>query len=208
MFHHPKNILRLLCISALSLSLVACNTNKKTDQYAGVDGDYVNGTPLPDRPGDGVSFNSPNVDKSQFLPVYFGYDSVEIALSESDKLESVASFLKSSSSTVILAGFTDERGTEEYNRALGERRAQAVRNYLITAGTSGSSIQTVSFGEEMPASSGSGEEAIEKLKTNTPDVVLMDISLPGLTGIQTTQAVSRQHKAVRVLMLSMHNNED
>ncbi len=55
---------------------------------------------------------------------------------------------------------------------------------------------------------GSGEEAIEKLKINTPDVVLMDISLPGMTGIQTTQAVTKQHKTVRVLMLSMHNNED
>ena len=154
-----KNLLSFVCVSAIALSLAACNKNKKNNQYAGVNGDYVNGTPLPDRPGDGVSFNSANVDKTQFSPVYFGYDSVDISSSESGKLDSVASFLKSGSSTVILAGFTDERGTEEYNRALGERRAQAVRNYLISAGVDGGSIQTVSFGEEMPASSGTGEEA-------------------------------------------------
>ena len=160
MLLRSKNFLSFLCIAAVAFSVAGCKKgNKSGDQYAGVDGDYVNGTPLPDRPGDGVSFTSSNVDKSQFSPVYFGFDSAEVSSSETGKLDSVASFLKSGSSTVILAGFTDERGTEEYNRALGERRAQAVRNYLISAGASGGKIQTVSFGEEMPADSGSGESA-------------------------------------------------
>jgi DNA-binding NarL/FixJ family response regulator len=53
-----------------------------------------------------------------------------------------------------------------------------------------------------------GEEALEQLKTQQPDVVLMDISLPGLSGIQTTQIISKSYKTVKVLMLSMHNNED
>ncbi|GAB3567625.1 response regulator transcription factor [Spirosoma luteolum] len=58
-----------------------------------------------------------------------------------------------------------------------------------------------------------GEEALEKLKAHQangtqPDLVLMDISLPGMSGIQTTQVITRLHKSVRVLMLSMHNNED
>ncbi len=167
-----KNLLSFICIGAVALSLGACKKgNKKGDQYAGVDGDYVNGTPLPDRPGDGVSFTSANVDKTQFRPIYFGFDSVEIAGSESSKLDNVASFLKSGSSTIILAGFTDERGTEEYNRALGERRAQAVRNYLISAGADGGKIQTVSFGEEMPADSGSGEEAWGKNRRTEIGVV-------------------------------------
>ncbi len=156
----PKTILNVLCAGSLALSLSSCKKgNKAGDQYAGVDGDYVNGTPLPDRPGDGASFMSANVDKTQFQPVRFGYDSAEVSASESGTIESLASFLKSGSKTVILAGFTDERGTEEYNRSLGERRAQAVRNALIAQGAGAGSIQTVSFGEEMPASSGSGEDA-------------------------------------------------
>ncbi len=58
-----------------------------------------------------------------------------------------------------------------------------------------------------------GEEALDKLKqhhanADMPDIILMDISLPGMSGIQTTQIVSRLYKGVRVLMLSMHNNED
>ena len=58
-----------------------------------------------------------------------------------------------------------------------------------------------------------GEEALQKLKTHQadgslPDVVLLDISLPGMSGIQTAQQLTKAHKAVRVLMLSMHNNED
>ncbi len=53
-----------------------------------------------------------------------------------------------------------------------------------------------------------GEEALDKLKVHQSDLILMDISLPGMSGIQTTQVVSRLYKNIRVLMLSMHNNED
>lgn len=158
-FSALSSISRFGCVAILSLTLGACaNKNKTGGQYAGVDGDYVSGTPLPERQ-EGVSFVGSNVDKTQFQPIYFGYDSSEVSSSESGKLASVGQFLKSGRSTVILAGFTDERGTEEYNRGLGERRAQAVRNWLISNGANGGSIQTVSFGEEMPAASGSDESA-------------------------------------------------
>lgn len=118
----------------------------------------MNGTPLPERQ-EGVSFLSNNVDRSQFTPVYFGFDSYSVEGSESDKVELVAESLKGSGATVIIAGFTDERGTEEYNRSLGERRAQSVREELIQRGVNPNNLQTVSFGEEMPADSGSGESA-------------------------------------------------
>jgi peptidoglycan-associated lipoprotein len=67
--------------------------------------------------------------------------------------------MRSNPNTVILAGFADERGTEEYNRGLGERRAQSVRTYLISLGISPARLQTVSFGEELPADPGHNESA-------------------------------------------------
>ncbi len=140
----------------LAATLGACATKK--DQYAGVDGDFVSGVPLPDRQ-DGASFLGGNVSKGQFAPVQFGFDSFQVSGSEMPKVQAVAQAMKSSSGDLIIAGFTDERGTEEYNRGLGERRALAVREALISQGISGGRMQTVSFGEEMPANPGSGEAA-------------------------------------------------
>ncbi len=152
----------LVLASALALSFSSCAKNKSGTNHSGsTDGDYVNGTPLPDRQ-EGVSFLGSNVDRSKFSPVYFGFDSYTIGGGERGKIDEVAGFLKSGGATIIIAGFTDERGTPEYNRGLGERRAQAVREALIRSGADGSRIQTVSFGAEMPADGGSGEGAWAK----------------------------------------------
>ncbi len=126
-----------------------------------MDGDTVTGTPLPPRQ-EGVSFFSNNVAKGQFKPIYFAFDSFEIAPEGGNNLRQIGSFMKTSQNNVILAGFTDERGTPEYNRGLGERRAQAARNYLLSLGISPSRIQTVSFGQEMPADHGHDESAWAK----------------------------------------------
>jgi peptidoglycan-associated lipoprotein len=153
-----KNIQVLCCL--LALSLVGCQKQQK-QEYAGVDGDYVTGTPLPPRQ-EGVSFLSNNVAKGQFRPIYFAFDSFEIAPDGANDLGQVASYLKGAHNNIILAGFTDERGTPEYNRGLGERRAQAARNFLLYLGVSPSRIQTVSFGQEMPADPGHAESAWAK----------------------------------------------
>lgn len=152
-----KKLLTFGLAAAAVLALDSCK-KKEGDQFAGVDGDYVSGTPLPDRI-DGANFFGGNVIRGQFPPVYFGYDSFTVSDSELVKLEQVASAMKAQGKTLIIAGFTDERGTEEYNRGLGEKRAQAVRETLISMGLSGGKIQTVSFGEEMPADPGSGDSA-------------------------------------------------
>ncbi|MGA0094355.1 MAG: OmpA family protein, partial [Chthoniobacterales bacterium] len=105
------------------------------------------------------AFLGGNVTKGQFSPVQFGYDSFEVSGAEMGKVQAVADFMRSSGQDVIIAGFTDDRGTEEYNRGLGERRALAVRESLMGAGVSGGRIQTVSFGEELPVAAGGGEAA-------------------------------------------------
>jgi peptidoglycan-associated lipoprotein len=153
-----KKIQVLCCL--LALSLAACQKQQK-QEYAGAEGDYVNGTPLPPRQ-EGVSFFGNNVTKGQFQPIYFAFDSFEIAPEEGDKLRQMWGFLKTAHNNIILAGFTDERGTPEYNRGLGERRAQAARNFLLSLGVSPSRIQTVSFGQEMPANPGHDESAWAK----------------------------------------------
>jgi peptidoglycan-associated lipoprotein len=155
----------------LAAALTACHPQQQGGQeYAGVEGDTVNGTPLPERQ-EGTSFFGSNVSRNQFPPVYFAYDSSDIQSSEMGKLRQVADFMKGARNNIILAGFTDERGTDEYNRALGERRAQAARNYLISLGVSGSRIQTVSFGMEMPADPGHNESAWAKNRRTEVGVV-------------------------------------
>ena len=72
--------------------------------------------------------------------IYFEYDSAKIKPSEVSKVEAVASVLKSNNKNLIVEGHTDERGTAEYNRALGERRAQAAREELIHMGVAASRI--------------------------------------------------------------------
>jgi peptidoglycan-associated lipoprotein len=147
----------VLTFAALAVMSLAASCKTK-DQYAGMDGDFVDGVPLPERT-DGAAYLGGGVSKGQFPPVQFGFDSFEVGGSEMGKVQAVADFMRSGRNDVIIAGFTDERGTEEYNRGLGERRAQAVREKLIGLGIGGGRIQTVSFGEEMPVNAGSGEAA-------------------------------------------------
>jgi peptidoglycan-associated lipoprotein len=153
---HSFTILSLAALLVLS----GC-ANKKNKQYAGVDGDYVNGTPLGERT-EGVNFLGSNVQRGQYAPVQFAYDSSSVGSDQDSKVSAVASALKGSGKTVIVAGFTDERGTQEYNRSLGEKRALAVREALIAKGLPASTIQTVSFGAEMPVDPASNEAAWAK----------------------------------------------
>ena len=156
-----KKLLVLLAVVSIAI-LPACKKKEKGDQFAGVDGDFVTSTPLGERFEGGANFFSSSVAKGQFQPVYFGFDSYSVEPAESSKIQAVSSALSAGSERMIIAGFTDERGTQEYNRGLGERRAQAVRQALIDAGIASDRIQTVSFGSEMPADPASSEAAWAK----------------------------------------------
>ncbi|VGO15809.1 Outer membrane protein P6 [Pontiella desulfatans] len=102
-------------------------------------------------------------DRSLFPPVFFAYDSSQVNPEESGKCEQVADYLKKGKGQgVIVEGHGDERGSREYNLALGERRALAVRDYLISLGVNSATIQTKTYGEEMPDDMGHDENAWRK----------------------------------------------
>jgi peptidoglycan-associated lipoprotein len=92
--------------------------------------------------------------------VFFGYDQYNLTPQAQATLQRQAAWLKQHPNTMILvAGNCDERGTREYNLALGARRAEAARAYLVSLGVNGSRIRTVSYGKERPLDPRSTEEA-------------------------------------------------
>ncbi len=92
--------------------------------------------------------------------VYFAFDSSEITAQAASVLNQHASLLSSNPAAgVVIAGHTDERGSREYNIALGERRAQAARDYLAAQGVAVNNIRVISYGEERPAVAGTTEDA-------------------------------------------------
>lgn len=124
-------------------------------------------TPAPIGGGDTANFNPDNMaqDRSAFAAdvLYFDYDSSAIKSGEQSKLEAVATALKSDpSAKLLIEGNCDERGTEEYNRSLGERRALAARESLANSGVDAGRVATRSYGEDRPADPGHTPEAWAK----------------------------------------------
>jgi peptidoglycan-associated lipoprotein len=109
-----------------------------------------------DRPADREVFKA--------FTVYFDFDQSVIKPSETSKIEAIAEAIKKgpAGNDLAIEGHCDERGTEEYNRALGERRALAVREYLIKLGIGSGRIRTISFGEDKPVDQGHNEDAWAK----------------------------------------------
>ncbi len=116
-----------------------------------LDGDYA----LGERFEDGV-----RVTDVSFEPVLFAYDSYQVERAEEPKMQRVADYLRGAADVrLVVEGHCDERGSRDYNLALGEHRALAVRAYLIGLGVDAARIQTRSFGEERPVDPGQGEAA-------------------------------------------------
>ena len=109
-----------------------------------------------------IGLSGDSLTHGQFAPVLFEYDSARIRPSEESKLQTVAAYVKSNPGKLVVEGHCDERGTAEYNRALGERRALAARDELVKLGVDTSRISTVSYGSERPSDSGHDEGAWSK----------------------------------------------
>jgi peptidoglycan-associated lipoprotein len=114
---------------------------------------------------DPTSFDNMTEDPAALAAytVHFDYDSSTIKSSDESKLSAVAEQLKSHSGTAVrIAGHCDERGTEEYNRSLGERRALALREKLLGLGIDPKRVDTRSYGEDKPVDPGHNEAAWAK----------------------------------------------
>jgi peptidoglycan-associated lipoprotein len=92
--------------------------------------------------------------------IYFDFDKSSIRPDAREILKANTEiFTKNSNAAIVIEGHCDERGTAEYNMALGERRAQEAKKYLVNLGINASRIETISYGEEKPADPGQGEAA-------------------------------------------------
>ena len=162
----------LLSVSILSLVLAACGSQPPAPEQApsGVESRTPSDIKIETSPVakvspeafDPTSFAALKDPRSPLSKrtIYFDYDSSQVADSERSKIDTVAQDLKQNDAhAVIIEGNCDERGSNEYNLTLGERRAQAIRAYLAGLGIGADRIQTKSYGEEKPANAGHDEAA-------------------------------------------------
>ncbi len=106
------------------------------------------------------------------MAVYFAYDRSTVGVSERPKLDTLAEYMKQNPAySVVIEGHCDERGSAEYNRGLGERRALAVRDYLVNLGISESRLETLSFGKERPAVANASSESDHALNRRAEFVI-------------------------------------
>lgn len=150
-------ILRIIVFFMIAIVLLGGCKKKRSKN----DGTYygVEDTPLASFPLD--SFYEPTGTDSLVLrDIHFDYDSYAIKVSEMEILSGIIGWLRDHPGTHLLVeGHCDERGSNEYNLALGEQRALAVRQYIIDQGIQSQRIQTISYGEERPIDPGSNEAA-------------------------------------------------
>lgn len=169
---------RIVLSMAVALVLSACGSSVKLDDKAKVEdrtGTTVGTTATANTGGTGVPETKvQTVDltaaereaaflKSTTRVVYFDYDSFVIRSEFQPVIEAHAKYLNANKGRkVTLEGNTDERGGREYNLALGQKRAEAVRKALLLQGVADSQLEAVSFGKEKPAAQGGSEDAMAK----------------------------------------------
>ena len=137
-----KNLKNIFLITFTTLILSACSTAKKATV---LDGDVYTGTDTVEYLASGVA------DR-----VFFATNKSSLTTKARETLRKQATYLrKNKKLNVTIEGHADERGTREYNLALGERRANAAKDYLMTYGISGKRISLISYGKEKPVNPGS-----------------------------------------------------
>lgn len=163
-----RKICSVILILVASFAIASCSSRKPVEEEVEVEVvDGSLGASSSGLAGDGSGSSSgldgsstPNPELLNLRVIYFEYNSSALTLESEAVVQAHAQYLTSAPNVnVILEGHADERGTREYNLALGEDRAQEVGNLLEVLGVNGSRIQLISYGEERPVALGNDESA-------------------------------------------------
>lgn len=167
-----SSVLISICFAILSMVIVSgCSYTKS--MFGGIEEDTLGGSMAGRGSGQSFSENFARAPGSfdlrefnslpQLQPIHFDYDLANIKPRERDILSRNAAWIIDHPGTVVrIEGHADERGTLDYNLALGDRRATSTRSFLISLGVEPSRIITISYGEEKPSCNGSGESCWSK----------------------------------------------
>ncbi len=164
-----STLLALVTILAVGMLFVGCSSNSEveTDPAAEVTPEVVEEVPeeVVPEPEEVV----PTIDYANLAPADFGVEDVFFALDQYDLdnesmsiLSSNARIMREAGVVIMLSGHCDERGTVEYNMALGEKRALVVRDYLISLGVPAGNLRTTSYGKSKPFARGHDEDSWAK----------------------------------------------
>ncbi len=154
-----------ILIAISLISLFSCGSKKELDTTATTDTMTEEQVPSETPGGDDTEGDTDSTMSSldDMERVYFDFNDATLRSDARETLKKDAEILlKNVNTNVVIEGHCDERGSVEYNLALGERRAQSIQRYLAKLGVSTSRMSTISFGEEKPLVSGFGEEAWSK----------------------------------------------
>ena len=158
--------MKFIAVSAMALLLAACASDQSMDAQSTDTAMEAQVEAVPTPVVEEEVMAGPEAGTQEHLTanvgdrVFFAYDSSELSSAARRTLRAQAEWMRENSGVrVVLEGHADERGTREYNLALGERRAAAAKNYLVALGISASRVSTISYGKERPVALGSNESA-------------------------------------------------
>jgi peptidoglycan-associated lipoprotein len=162
-----KKTLVLLLVGALAavFALSGCGSKEEVMEDLVIEPEVIEedeGVVTGDIPLDEVPEDTVFVDivSKEFADIHFEYDQYRVLDSDAITLEAIAGWMmENPDAQILIEGHCDERGTNEYNMALGEQRALAARRYLVGLGVDSGRLTTISYGEERPIALGDTEEA-------------------------------------------------
>jgi peptidoglycan-associated lipoprotein len=155
-FFTSTPMLSILCAALIAFAAGCATDDAPVEEPMDSQSEFRDAAPPPRSNVRDTTASAANITIS---PVYFDLDESKIKPEFESILKGAANALRESGASVTIEGHCDERGSEEYNLALGERRANAVRTYLYNLGVPNGQMAVVSYGEARPAVNGTGETA-------------------------------------------------